>query len=316
VEEAVAKTAGLGDNFYIGGYDLSGDVASLERISGGPALIDVTAINQSASSRIGGLRDGDMQFTTHFNNSPAASTPSVPASTVAQANQYANAVLVTITGGTMTNVSVNGSTVGTGAGTYVLPALGSITMTYTVAPTWAWTAVGGEHNVLSVLPRADEIASYLRGTALGNPAACVNGKQINYDPTRANTGALTTKVEVQASGFGLEWGIQVTAGLRTDTTATTGAAYDLGAGSTFGAQAYLQLVEFAGTSVDVKVTHATTSGGSYTTLIDFGALTAIGAVRGSAAGTVNEFLKITTTGTFTYAVFSVVFMQNQSAVAF
>ena len=30
----MAKSSGLGDNFYIGGYDLSGDVASLGQVQG------------------------------------------------------------------------------------------------------------------------------------------------------------------------------------------------------------------------------------------------------------------------------------------
>jgi hypothetical protein len=67
-------------------------------------------------------------------------TPAVPASTVAVVNPAPIPVSVVITGGTMTNVSINGVTAGTGAGTYTLPQGASITMTYTVAPTWAWTA--------------------------------------------------------------------------------------------------------------------------------------------------------------------------------
>ena len=312
----MAKTSGLGDGFLIGGYDLSGDVASVDQISGGPALLDVTAINKSAHERIGGLRDGDLQFTTFFNAAGSVSAPSFPATTVAQVSTYTWPVLVTIAAGTVTSVNVNGTQVGTGDGSYLLPALGSIAVTYTGSPTWTWTAVGQEHNALTLLPRTDTIATYLRGTTIGNPAACVNGKQVSYDPTRDNSGALTTKVEVQANGFGLEWGIQVTAGLRTDTVATTGTAFDLGAGSTNGAQAYLQLVDFAGTSVDVKVRHCTTTGGTYADLIDFGSQTAIGAFRGTVTGTVNEFLKVVTSGTFTYATFNVVFVQNASVVNF
>lgn len=68
----------------------------------------------------------------------AVPTPAVPASTVAQPNQTGQYVDVAIVGGTMTNVSVNGTTVGAGAGNYVIPPGGSITMTYTVAPTWTW----------------------------------------------------------------------------------------------------------------------------------------------------------------------------------
>jgi len=313
----MAKQSGLGDNFYIGGYDLSGDLSSVDQISGGPALIDVTSIKDYANERIGGLRDGDLQFTSFWNSTISVSNPSFPLTTVPYVSTYAFPVLVTITGGTVTNVTVNGSTVGTGDGTYVLPALGTITVTYTGSPAWTWTAVGTEHSALSTLPTTDRIASYLRGTTLLNPAFCINGKQINYDPTRDNTGNLTLKVEVQANGYGGEWGKQITAGLRADTTATTGSAVDdNGAGSTFGAQAYLQLVEFAGTSVDVKVQHCTTSGGSYTSLIDFGSLTAVGAVRGVAAGTVNRYLEVVTSGTFTLATFAVVFMRNQLAVSF
>lgn len=40
----------------------------------------------------------------------------------------------------MTAVVINGVTVGAGAGTYTLPAGQSITLTYTVAPTWTWAA--------------------------------------------------------------------------------------------------------------------------------------------------------------------------------
>jgi hypothetical protein len=75
-------------------------------------------------------------------NGPAAgavTTPAVPASTVAVNNSSGFPVQVVITGGTMTAVIVGGVTVGTGAGTYVVPAGGTISMTYTVAPTWAWS---------------------------------------------------------------------------------------------------------------------------------------------------------------------------------
>jgi hypothetical protein len=65
-------------------------------------------------------------------------TPAVPASTTPVTNTAPFSALVVITGGTMTNVSINGVTVGTGAGTYTVPAGGTITMTYTAAPTWTW----------------------------------------------------------------------------------------------------------------------------------------------------------------------------------
>ena len=244
--QVTVKQSGLGDNFYIGGYDLSGDIASLDQVSTTMAPLNTTAINKLANERIPGRRDASLQFTSYFNK-----------------------------------------------------------------------AAGQEHAILSTLPKADTIASYFRGTTLLNPTFCINGKEINYDPTRDASGNLTFKVEVQANSYAGEWGVQLTPGLRTDTSATVGSfTSDTGAASTNGAQAYLQLVAFTGTSVDVTITHATTSGGSYSTVIDFGAQTAVGAFRGTAAGTVNQFLKVVTAGTFTNAVFAVSWIRNQGVVQF
>ena len=247
----MAKQSGLGDNFFIGGFDLSGDLSSVDQISGPLSTIDVTGIKQYGNSRIGGLRTGDWQFTSFFDY-----------------------------------------TLGGGAGG------------------------DNSHTALSALPTADVIANYFRGSAVGNPAAAIAGRQVNYDGTRDNTGNLTLKVEVQGDGYGMEWGQQATAGLRTDTTGTTGAYWNLGAAGANGAQAWLQLVALTGTNVDVKLQHCTTSGGTYSSLIDFGSQTATGAWRGTAAGTVDQYIQVVTSGTFTSATFAVMLTVNPVAVSF
>lgn len=66
----MAKQTGLGDNFYLGGFDISGDTAALGNVGGGVAVLDTTGIDKGAFERIGGLRDGRMEWTSHFN--PAA----------------------------------------------------------------------------------------------------------------------------------------------------------------------------------------------------------------------------------------------------
>ena len=311
------KQSGLGDNFYIGGYDLSGDIASLDSISGAIAVLEATSIKQSAEARLFGLRSGTMKFTSLFEDSTPVVSPAVPLTTVPYVSTYSFAVLVTITG-TVTNVSINGVTAGTSAGTYLLPAYGSIAMTFSSAPTWAWLAVGTMHNALAPLPRSQVVCVYARGTAQGNPAACMTGVQLNYDGTRDTNGNLTVQVEVDAGGYGYEWGNLLTAGIRTDTAATVGAAYDQGATiptTAFGAQGYLEILDLVGTSVDVTITHSATSGGTYTTLMDFGAQTVIGGFRQSTSNTttVNEFIKIATAGTFTYCSFVVA--MNRNAIA-
>jgi hypothetical protein len=78
---------------------------------------------------------------------PAPSQPAVPATGVAQqnANSYPVSVVIGANGATITNVSVNGITVGAAAGTYAVPAFGSISIAYAVAtPTWVWSYAGAQ----------------------------------------------------------------------------------------------------------------------------------------------------------------------------
>ena len=82
-----------------------------------------------------------------YNNSLGnVAAPSIGASP-ATINGYAYPVMTYIKGGTVSAISVNGTATGltlaTGAFVSVLiPAGGSITLTYTVVPTWTWFAVG------------------------------------------------------------------------------------------------------------------------------------------------------------------------------
>jgi hypothetical protein len=310
----MAKASGLGDNFCIGGFDLSGDVASLDKISGPVAPLEATTINEFAEDRLFGLRSGTMQFTTYFDNTGTTTAPDLPDTTVPLVSTFPWYVFATISGGTVTEVNVNGVNVGSGDGTYLIPPLGTVILTYTGTPTWVWLGVNAEHNALSTLPRTDTIATYLRGTALGNAAASCLGVQLNYDPTRDNTGNLTLQVEVDADGYGLEWGIQLTPGLRADVADTNGTYIDSGAASSFGAQAYLQLVAIIGTSVDVVVQHSPDHS-TWATLIDFGSKTNIGSFREALSNTaaVDRYVRVITTGTFTYAQFAVMFNRNQVA---
>ena len=69
---------------------------------------------------------------------PSISSPAVPLTTVPVTNGTGTVVAVTISAGTLTSVVVNGTQAGTTAGTYLVPAGGAISVTYSVAPTWAW----------------------------------------------------------------------------------------------------------------------------------------------------------------------------------
>lgn len=243
----MAKQSGLGDNLYVGGYNLSGDTGSVDRVSGGMATLDVTGIDKSARERIGGLRDGAIDWTAYYN----------PAATKA-------------------------------------------------------------HPVLSALPRTDVLVTYCRGTAIGSPAACCTAKQVNYDPKRSADGGLMFSVSSQANSYGLEWGQLLTAGVRTDTTATNGTALDTAASLSFGGQAYLHMFGVTGTSCTVTIedsadnsSFAAVTSFAFAAVADPGPSSERIAIGNTA--TIRRYVRAVTTGTFTAASFAVVLVKNEIA---
>jgi hypothetical protein len=247
----MGKTTGLGDNLYVGGYNLSGDIGSLSKISGPQKTIEITGIDKLAYERAGGQRDGFISFNAYFNAS-----------------------------------------------------------------------VGQAHPVLSALPTADVVASYFRGTAIGNATASVVGKQINYNGKRTNDGALILDVDVEANSFGLEWGEQLTAGRRTDSSATNGTSWDYLAPTSFGWQAYLHVFAFTGTDVTVtiedsanNIAFAGFTGSAFTQIT-----TAPTTQRlvGAANATVRQYVRAVTSTSagFSSLTFAVMFVKNSVSVVF
>lgn len=231
------KQSGLGDNAYVQGYDLSGDIASLSKIGGGPAVSDLTGINSSAQERVGLLRSGEISFTSFWND-----------------------------------------------------------------------AALQEHPALKTLPTTDIVVSYLRGTTLGNPAACMVSKQINYDPNREASGALSVAVQALSTGsiVGLEWCEQLTAGKVTHASAANGSSRDYGAVSTlFGASAYWHVFSLASGTVDGAIQDSADNiSFADITGLTFAALTARGAERVATAtgATIRRYVRFASSDTFTTAV--------------
>lgn len=185
------------------------------------------------------------------------------------------------------------------------------------ATTFFNTATGRAHPVLKTLPTTDSHLMYCHKTTLGNPAACLVAKQINYDGSRGSDAGFTFKVQAQGNAYGLEWGNQLTAGLRTDTTATNGTAIDTTASASFGAQAYLQVTALTGTNVIVaiedsadNVSFAAVTGLAFTSVTS-----APGFERLATANTatVRRYVRAVTTGTFTSASFVVAINKNETA---
>lgn len=175
------------------------------------------------------------------------------------------------------------------------------------------------HPVFSALPTSDVQVSGRVGLTVGAPSFEMVSKQSNYDLTRATGGALTAAVNCMANSFGLEWGLQLTAGIRTDAAATNGASIDTAASAAFGAQAYLQVMAITGTDATVKLQDsADNSSFADITGMAFTQITAApGTQRLATANTatIRRYIRAITitTGGFTSLQFAVTVVKNQIA---
>jgi hypothetical protein len=187
-------------------------------------------------------------------------------------------------------------------------------------------ATGETHDALSALPRTDTQVMYLRGEGLGNAALAMNAKQINYDGNRADDGSFMFTVSTQANAYGADWGDQVTVGRQVDASGTTGTGVDLGKGTAgskaFGFQAYLHVFSLGSGTASIKLQGSSDNGGSdaYADITDgdFTDVTAAGFERIQSASdtlSVERYVRVVTSGTFTDLDFCVMFVRNEGTRA-
>ncbi len=93
---------------------------------GGNPAIELHGTNSKASSN------------QNYNPVGALGPPSVPSTTVAYTNAYGVDCTVFVTGGTVTVVSIGGIATGLTSGSFRVNAGQTITVTYTVPPSWTW----------------------------------------------------------------------------------------------------------------------------------------------------------------------------------
>ncbi|MGF7229609.1 MAG: glycosyl hydrolase family 28-related protein [Candidatus Saccharibacteria bacterium] len=99
--------------------------------------VGLTGILQGAAPVIS---DPTQLKITYLDQAPGfVAAPSVPASTTTLRNPFWRDAAVTIAGGTVTAIKVDGNTIGSTSGMVMVPSGRNISITYTVAPTWTWT---------------------------------------------------------------------------------------------------------------------------------------------------------------------------------
>ena len=192
---------------------------------------------------------------------------------------------------------------------------------------WFNPSANMSHKRLSTLPRTDVQAQYWHRQVIARPVACIIAVQPDYVGNRAQDGSFTFETEFDANGYGLEWCTGLTAFKRSDTTATNGTGVDLASAtfagsSTFGLQAYLQVFSFTGTSCTVKLQESSDNGaGDAWADVTGGGFTAATGItqeriQTSRTQTVERYLRVVTTGTFTQCTFAVAVQRNDTLTAF
>lgn len=109
-------------------------------ISDGSSLHGIVRWNDPVDARNPILSGGCANLKV-YNDTAAIghiAAPSVPATTVAYTNPVCRDAAVTVSGGTVTVIAVDGTATGITSGTVIVPSNKSITLTYSVAPSWNW----------------------------------------------------------------------------------------------------------------------------------------------------------------------------------
>ena len=235
----MAKKSGLGQQIFVHGYDLSGDIATIDNAGSPRNLLDITAINAPANERLVGLSDGNISVSSWFNDSTEQ-----------------------------------------------------------------------EHDALSGLVTTDRIVTWAFGATRGDVAACLVAKQLNYDGSRGPDGSLSFTIDTQADGISLDWCNTLTTGKETHSSAGSSTSRDDGAGTTAGMVAYLEITDCDSGTPTVTIQESSDNGSSdaWVNVLSFSAVgyaSAPTAERVTSSGTVERYLRITTTGTFSNLDFCV-----------
>ena len=170
-----------------------------------------------------------------------------------------------------------------------------------------WTSNSGK------LPTADQEVVVPFGSAVGDPFAGLVAKQGTYTTTNASGSAIAANATFSANATDVEFGEMLTAHDDTHSSAGSGTVVDSGAATTNGGTGYLQLLSLDSGSVTVNLQEATSSGGTYTNFMTFSTVAAAAAPsveRLTNEGTVQRYIKVTTTGTFSNAKIVVGFSRS------
>jgi hypothetical protein len=163
------------------------------------------------------------------------------------------------------------------------------------------------HLTLSALPTTNTGVLWQLGSTAADPAAFMVTKQVNYDSTSGADGSLTTATQTLNEGSPMEWGTMLTAGKITHSSAASAASVDGSAATANGLSAMIQLSSLSSGTVTMTIQDSANNS-SWGTLKAFSAVAAAdtpATERVTISGEVLRYLRVSTTGTFSNAIFTI-----------
>ena len=177
-------------------------------------------------------------------------------------------------------------------------------------------ATAQEHEALSGLLTIDRLVMYLTGVAAGDSVACLTAKQINYSWNRGADGALLGTIQALSNADPVEWAELLVAKV-THSSAADETGVNFGSQTTLGGVGFLQHFSTASGTVeyDIEDSSDSTDGddGVWANLLAFSDVVdpwAQIAQRVEVTGTVEKWVRASTNGTFTTAVFAMAFFRG------
>ena len=162
----------------------------------------------------------------------------------------------------------------------------------------AWTSNSNK------IQTADQNVIVTMGTSRGDAACGFVAKQGTYNVDRSPGNAIATTVTYDlADGNGLNWGVILTDGPeQTDSSATNSASVDNSASTSNGGTGLISVESLASGTATIKVQHSADNA-TFADLLTFTNVTGRTSERVSGGTTVNRYVRIQSSGTFSNLVF-------------
>tara|TARA_R110002110_G_scaffold296240_3_gene510473 strand:- start:324 stop:1043 length:720 start_codon:yes stop_codon:yes gene_type:complete len=162
-----------------------------------------------------------------------------------------------------------------------------------------WTALSGK------IPIADQNVFVPLGTSIGDPVLMLVSKQGTYNVDRPNGGPVSCSVDYQAAnGTSPDFGKLLTGGKVSDSSGTTYSAIDNAASSADGMRAMIQSFSLVSGSATCTIQDSPDNI-TYGTLGTFTVVTGKTSELISVSGTVERYVRLLTSGTFSTLVLCV-----------